>query len=158
MASLLSHTSSLLTTPCYLDTLLLKKPLFLKPCSPFSPTHLVPPSMPRNLSFTSLTPPPTMQRNIARILGFTISKLPSSYLGAPLAAAAVKHSSWKTLLDKLESKLSLWTFRALNIASRLVLIKSVLQAMPLYLFSILAAPKWVLKTIRNLQRNFLWGS
>lgn len=30
--------------------------------------------------------------------------------------------------------------------------------MPLYLFSIMAAPKWVLKTIRNLQRNFLWGS
>jgi hypothetical protein len=43
-------------------------------------------------------------------------------------------------------------------AGRLVLIKSVLQAMPLYLFSILAAPKWVLKAIRNLQRNFLWGS
>lgn len=30
--------------------------------------------------------------------------------------------------------------------------------MPLYLFSILAVPKWVLKAIRNLQRNFMWGS
>lgn len=30
--------------------------------------------------------------------------------------------------------------------------------MPLYLFSILVAPIWVLKKIRNLQRNFLWGS
>jgi len=30
--------------------------------------------------------------------------------------------------------------------------------MSLYLFSISAAPKWVLKNIRNLQRNFLWGS
>lgn len=103
-------------------------------------------------------PPPTTQRNIARILGFTISKLPSSYLAAPLAAATVKHSSWKTLLDKLESNLALWTFWALNISSRLVLIKSVIQAMPLYLFSILEAPKWVLKTIYNLQRNFLWSS
>ncbi len=43
-------------------------------------------------------------------------------------------------------------------ADRLILIKSVLQTMPLYLFSIMAAPKWVLKEIRNLQRNFLWGS
>ena len=42
-------------------------------------------------------------------------------------------------------------------ASRVVLIKAVLQAMPLYLFSILAAPKWVLKRIRDLQRGFLWG-
>lgn len=30
--------------------------------------------------------------------------------------------------------------------------------MLLYLFSILATPKWVLRNIRNLQRNFLWGS
>lgn len=30
--------------------------------------------------------------------------------------------------------------------------------MPLYLFSILAAPKWVLKEIKTLQRSFLWGS
>lgn len=43
-------------------------------------------------------------------------------------------------------------------ASRLVLIKAVLHSMPLYLFLVLAAPKWVLKRIRNLQRNFLWGS
>lgn len=42
-------------------------------------------------------------------------------------------------------------------ASRTVLIKAVLNSMPLYLFSILAAPKWVLKEIRNLQRNFLRG-
>ena len=42
--------------------------------------------------------------------------------------------------------------------SRLTLIKVVLQSMPLYLFSVLAAPKWVLKQIKSLQRNFLWGS
>ena len=30
--------------------------------------------------------------------------------------------------------------------------------MPLYLFSVLAAPKWVLKQIKALQRNFLWGA
>jgi len=102
--------------------------------------------------------PPSTQRHIARILGYPISHLPSKYLGAPLSNSAIKHASWRLLLDKLESKLSTWTFRALNIAGRLVLIKSVLQAMPLYLFSILAAPKWVLKAIRNLQRNFLWGS
>eukprot|EP00253_Pinus_taeda_P025961 PITA_25961 len=72
--------------------------------------------------------------------------------------SALKHASWRTLLDKLEAKLSSWTYRSLNIASRLIMIKSVLQAMPLDLFSILATPKWVLKAIRNLQRNFLWGS
>ena len=46
---------------------------------------------------------------------------------------------------------------SLNISNLLVLIKSILQAMPLYLFSVLVAPKWVLKAIRTLQRTFLWN-
>ena len=100
----------------------------------------------------------TTQRNITRILGFSRAVLPLKYLGAPLLDSAIKHASWRTLLDKLDSRLSSWTYRSLNIADRLTLIKYVLQAMPLYLFSFLAVPKWVLKAIRNLQRNFLWGS
>eukprot|EP00253_Pinus_taeda_P004859 PITA_04859 len=90
--------------------------------------------------------------------GFSIASLPSKYLGAPLLDSAQKNSSWTSLLERLEARLSLWTHRSLNMASRLVLIKAVLQSMPLYLFSILAAPKWVLKAIKKLQRNFLWGS
>ena len=61
------------------------------------------------------------------------------------------------MLEKINKKLSLWTFRALNFPSRLILVKSVLQAMPMYLFSVLAAPKSIIKQIRNIQRNFLWG-
>jgi len=30
--------------------------------------------------------------------------------------------------------------------------------MPLYLYSILAAPTWVIKRIKDLQHIFLWGS
>eukprot|EP00253_Pinus_taeda_P002817 PITA_02817 len=86
------------------------------------------------------------------------AKLPSSYLGAPLIASILKHSSWRSLLDKLEARLSSWTHRSLNMASRLVLIKVVLQDMPLYLFSILAAPKWVLKELKAIQRAFLSGN
>eukprot|EP00253_Pinus_taeda_P008637 PITA_08637 len=102
--------------------------------------------------------PPVVKYAVTRILGFRTASLPSTYLGAPLTASALKQPAWRILLEKLESKLSLWTLRSLNLASRVVLIKAVLQAMPLYLFSILAAPKWVLKRLRNLQRDFLWGS
>jgi len=102
------------------------------------------------------TPPP-VKSVVIHILGFPSASLPSKYLGSPLTASALKHSSWRTLIEKIESRLNLWTHRSLNLASRVVLIKSVLQAMPLYLFSILAAPKWVLKRIRQLQRSFLWG-
>jgi len=102
--------------------------------------------------------PPVVKTAVARILGFPIATLPSKYLGAPLIASAIKHSCWRTLIEKLESRLNLWTHRTLNLASCVVLIKSVLQAISLYLFLILAAQKWVLKRIRDLQHGFLWGS
>jgi hypothetical protein len=44
----------------------------------------------------------------------------------------------------------------LNIAARLVLLKSVLQALPTYLFTALATPISVIKAIKSLQINFLW--
>lgn len=58
----------------------------------------------------------------------------------------------------MEACLSSWTYRALNMARRIVLIKVELQSMPLYLFSVLAVPKWVLKEMKHLQRAFLWGN
>lgn len=102
--------------------------------------------------------PPATQRIIARIIGFSTANLPSKYLGAPLIDSTIKHTSWQLLLEKIEGHLSLWTYRALNMASKLVLVKVVLQTMPLYLFSVLAAPKWVLKKIKEMQCKFLWGS
>lgn len=75
--------------------------------------------------------PSVTQRNIAKILGFIIANLPSKYLGTPLIDSAIKHTSWHLLLEKLEGCLSLWSYRALNMASRLVLVKEVLQSIPI---------------------------
>ena len=84
-----------------------------------------------------LNTPLATQRNVTHIMGFKAAKIPSKYLGAPLIDSALKHSSWKDLLAKLETRLSQWNLCSLNLASLLVLIKSVLQAMPLYLFFLL---------------------
>eukprot|EP00253_Pinus_taeda_P008724 PITA_08724 len=42
-------------------------------------------------------------------------------------------------------------------SGRLVLTKSILQAIPHYLLSFLPAPKGILQQIRNIQRSFLWS-
>ena len=57
----------------------------------------------------------------------------------------------------MKQKLSHWTLHPLNLPSRLVLIKAVLQAMLTYLFSVLLAPKSILRKIRHIQCIFLWG-
>jgi hypothetical protein len=51
-----------------------------------------------------------------------------------------------------------WAFRSLNLAGRVILVKSVLQTIPFYRLSTLMTPKFVLRRIRNNQRSFLWGS
>jgi hypothetical protein len=97
--------------------------------------------------------PPQVQRHISDILGFKRSSLPSKYLGIPLIDNALRNSSWELLLSSFSKRLSSWTFRALNLPSHLILLKAVLQALPIYTFSALAAPKFVLTTIKSLQRK-----
>ena len=72
--------------------------------------------------------PRITKRNILRILEFPEGSLPSEYLGACLVESTIKLVSWKELLDKINKNISLWTFRALNFLSRLILVKSVLHA------------------------------
>jgi hypothetical protein len=69
----------------------------------------------------------------------------------------LKKSVWDDLISSLTKKLDNWAFKSLNLVGRLILVKYVLQTIPLYIFSILEAPKYVLKVVRNIQRSFLWG-
>jgi hypothetical protein len=100
--------------------------------------------------------PAVVQLHISRLLGIPKSSLLSNYLGIPLTGASARSISWDNLLLSISNRMNNWTFRPLNIAARLVLLKSVLQTLPTYLFTALAAPKQIIKAIRNLQRNFLW--
>jgi hypothetical protein len=100
--------------------------------------------------------PPEIQNHLTLLLGFTRSTLPSTYLGIPLIDNPLRNLSWESLLSKFCKRLSLWTFRSLNLPGRLILLKSVLQALPVYAFSALAAPNFILTTLRNIQRKFLW--
>jgi hypothetical protein len=100
--------------------------------------------------------PVAVQLHISKLLGIPRSSLPSNYLGIPLTGAPAKSISWDNLLLSISNRLANWTFRPLNIAARLVLLKSVLQTLPTYLFTALAAPKQIIRAVRNLQRNFLW--
>ena len=83
--------------------------------------------------------------------------MPSKYMGIPLGVGVLKKASWQELLDRMKQRLSSLVLRPLNLPSWLVLVKVVLQAMPIYLFLILSTPKSVLHEIRSIQRNFLWG-
>ncbi|XP_016177702.1 uncharacterized protein LOC107619990 [Arachis ipaensis] len=82
--------------------------------------------------------------------------LPVRYLGIPLGANPHLVKTWKLVIDKVEAKLSLWKAKVLNKAGKLVLIKSVLNSLPIYYLSLYKMPKAVADKLIALQRRFLW--
>ena len=84
-------------------------------------------------------------------------QLPITYLGVPLGANMKKFSSWQPILDKIQHRLASWKASCLSRAGRLVLIKAVLNNLPVYYLSLFKIPKRVANEINKIQRKFLWN-
>eukprot|EP00253_Pinus_taeda_P010493 PITA_10493 len=98
-----------------------------------------------------------VKSHLIRILGFKRGELPTKYLGNVLDLTSKRVKNWQGVLDKLSNKVANWAFRVLNIAGRVVLAKSVLQAIPIYPLSIMAAPAGVFAKIKEIIRKFIWS-
>lgn len=101
--------------------------------------------------------PDTAKVHLTRMLGFKQGSFPTKYLGIQLDVNQNRLKNWQSTVDKLKKRLESWSFRSLNIARRIILIKSVLLSIPIYPLSILKAPKGVLSRMREILGKFLWG-
>jgi len=79
------------------------------------------------------------------------------YLGFYLKPSNYKKSDWFWLLEKLEKRLKVWSHKWLSRAGRLVLVKSVLEAIPVYWMSLVWIPKGILESYRKACFRFLWS-
>ena len=79
-----------------------------------------------------------------------------TYLGVPISKPNSKIANWEPVLDKIKGKIQNWSANWLNPAGKLILLKSVLNSMPIYQSSILLAPCSVLSKIESLFRKFIW--
>ncbi|XP_052111685.1 uncharacterized protein LOC127743072 [Arachis duranensis] len=94
-------------------------------------------------------------QHMCSLWGCKEDTLPVKYLGIPLGANPRLVKTWKPITDKVEDKLSLWKTKVLNKAGKVVLIKSVLNSLPVYYLSLYKMPKPVAKKLISLQRRFL---
>ena len=101
--------------------------------------------------------PDSIKAHLTRTLGFKQGELPTKYLGIQLDINPTRMKNWQNTLEKIKSRLASWSFRSLNIASRIVLLKSVLQSIPIYPLSVMAAPKGVCTRMREIFGKFIWG-
>jgi hypothetical protein len=72
------------------------------------------------------------------------------YLIFKLKPNDYRKTNWMWLIEKLEKKLKVWSHKWLSRVGQLVLIKSVLEAIPIYWMSLSWIPKGILEKERKL--------
>ncbi|CAL5444777.1 unnamed protein product [Camellia sinensis] len=93
------------------------------------------------------------------IFHFKVVLHPGVYLGASMDwSGKSKTSLFRALVDKVARKLQGWKCGLLNFAGRCIMVKHVLQAIPLYLMSVFKVPCAVTYKLTAIIRRFLWKS
>ena len=78
------------------------------------------------------------------------------YLGLPLSTKALPKASWHGLVEKVPNKLPVCHGPLMSTSGRLVWIKSVLMALPVFAMMANKLPAWVIAEVDKICRNFLW--
>ena len=79
------------------------------------------------------------------------------YLGYRVKPLNYLDKDWKWLVKKFEKRVYNWTYRFLSLEGRLILLKFVLSGIPVYWFSLIKILCSIMKDIKNIICNLLWG-
>lgn len=93
----------------------------------------------------------------APVLNCRVGSLPFSYLGLPIGSNPRRLGIWKPVADTIRQRLFKWNKKNLFIRGRIVLLKSVLYALPDYFLSVFNAPSGIIFKLESLFKRFLWG-
>ncbi|XP_057793349.1 uncharacterized protein LOC131009970 [Salvia miltiorrhiza] len=80
-----------------------------------------------------------------------------TYLGIPSTIGRSKREIFQMLEDRVRKKSKDWKRRFLSAAGKSILIKTILQAIPVYLMSCFLIPEHVCKRLNSLSAQFFWG-
>ena len=80
-----------------------------------------------------------------------------NYLGFFLKPNSYHQKDWQWLIRKVQRRMNLWSPQWISLGGRNTLILSVLQAIPVYWFSLFRVPAYVMVCLRRLLFKFLWS-
>ena len=102
--------------------------------------------------------PSNLKDNVCEILGIQATSCLGKYLGFPLRHKGAGRNQYNFIVERMIAKLSGWKTKFLSCAGRLVLVKSVMEAIPSYVMQGAALPMHVCEKIDKVSRDFIWGS
>ncbi|XP_026451938.1 uncharacterized protein LOC113352320 [Papaver somniferum] len=91
-------------------------------------------------------------------LGCAIDTFPFMYLGMPLGEKPKSKEIWVPIIEKYDTRFSIWNQISLTKGGKLALLKCILTSLPMYYFSLFKAPISVIKILEKKMRTFLWGN
>lgn len=95
--------------------------------------------------------------NMAVILQCKVGSIPFKHLGLQIGANMNLIDSWDPVVELFKKRLSRWKARNLSFGGRVTILKSILNSLPNYYFSLFKAPSGVLDKLDRLRRLFFWG-
>ena len=107
------------------------------------------------ITFSSKTLPST-KHNVKTALGIGQEGGIGKYLGLPEHFGRKKRVIFSSIVDRIRQKAHGWTNRFLSGAGKLVLLKTVLTAMPAYTMSCFKLPVSLCKQIQSVLTRFWW--
>jgi hypothetical protein len=106
---------------------------------------------------TSINIPQCWLEEAANILNCKVWCFPFKYLGLPIGASPRRKSTWQPVIDSVRSRLLKWKHKRLSIGGRVVILKSVLSAIPVNFLSFFKAPAGIISKLESIFKQFLWG-
>lgn len=82
---------------------------------------------------------------------------PITYLGCPIYIGRQRISHYAGLVSNVSSRIAGWHSKLLSYGGRSVLIKHVLQSIPIHILSACIPPKTIIKQFVHLFADFFWG-
>jgi hypothetical protein len=85
-----------------------------------------------------------------------VGDFPIKYLGVPLHYNKLRREDLQSLIDKILGRIAGWRGKLLTQAGRLLLIKSCLASIPIYLLFFFKFPRWAIDMINSHMPNCFW--
>jgi ribonuclease HI len=110
-------------------------------------------------SFLNSNAQEPLKRDLSALFGIDFLELEEgfTYLGFYLKSSRYTIKDWAWLIDRFEGRILNWKHRFLSLGGRYILIKAVLESLPVYWMALAHIPATVLKSLRQLSFSFLWS-
>lgn len=97
-----------------------------------------------------------LKQSIRKNLGIAKHTRPMHYLEIPISTHHLQRSDYVGFVASIHARIEGWQAKTLSMMARVILVKSVLSVIPIYLLSHTIVPRSLLASIEHYSRIF-WG-